>query len=483
MRRLLLPLFASAALALPARADPLIGYLLAVNDSTLGIGGRLTVSAPALVEMSRRLHVSGSVIQFGGGYSDYYRVGGLENPGSSYASGVSGSAWTSRQRSIPWFAGLSGENRRLRLAYDTEQAAQAYRSERMFWTTTLQSGIRFRQITSLGEIGLTSDDRVEPGVALGYHYPRVGSLFLHWQCDYQELDSDLGWRGNLASFTITGRREQAGLIAQLKPLAGLRADVKLRRDQFIREQEENHSTTLEPWGEQWSYHGLIAIEPSQWSFVAGLRGTTLSAQAYGDKGELQYAKLTRAEADVSSAFASISHFGSDRTRERLLEFEYLNWSADARGHTEFWPFTSGFVDLLGLRRYFVAGAAGNITRWHVAVREPVRSNLTLEGGLNFADLNIRADIEHWRPEYLYFGKTDVQYQRLDLYRAWIGGLSAGAKWTVGSFELRYAFTQLLPIQTWHTAESEDSVSEPATPARRPLEYGGALHRLSVKYIL
>jgi hypothetical protein len=201
------------------------------------------------------------------------------------------------------------------------------------------------------------------------------------------------------------------------------------------------------------------------------------------KGDYRYAKATACRLTTQGLFASIGRRLSGRGSRLLAEVERLDWVGYGRGHVEFWPFTSGLLDLLGLRRYFVANTEGRLWRVHVGGAGPIGGRWNYAGGINLMDLWPSADVRHWRPVFLGFGVEDERFHKLGVSRVTAGMISASIGYSLSYWQVEYSLSQIVPLRVRQHDEpdSPDPSGSPRQDAGGIRGTGGGFHRLALRW--
>ncbi len=484
MRRcifLLFGLFASiAASAQPANS--LLSYLISADSSCWRIGGNLGVLRSSLLDLpSERTRNLAAGFAVKGGYADYYRTGAMESPGASFGRAAGGELYLSGRRHVPWaFRFVTGENR-TRFDFETGAGDQTASVEHAEWTSAAHLTAGNDHVRAGGGLIWSSQASLEPTLGLQLAQPRWAAAELSWTRRFPALAAHAVWSNETADVNLDGLRDAYSGQINVHAFAPWRAEYRITRGQWIRRTTDEINNRLEPWGDDWSHQSFLAYDAPRWTALAGWRGLRGDLMAYGVRGTQRFAKLTQADWQADGVFLSFERRARE-THHEWVEIERLDWQANARGHTEFWPFTSGWVDLLGLRRYFIADAAGYIWRLHLAETRDLCQTWSGSLGLNLFDAHLSSQLEHWRPEYLIFGKADVQQHELSLQRALASLVSLSVSWHPSAWEIRYTAQQLIPLRTWHRDSSSDGngVGLPDDGAA-PRSFGGAFHEVTLSW--
>lgn len=122
-----------------------------------------------------------------------------------------------------------------------------------------------------------------------------------------------------------------------------------------------------------------------------------------------------------------------------LEDARMDWRA--RASVESWPFTSGYADLLGLRRLGRTTGAVDWTRVHLGFDHRTPTGVGWSAGVTGYRAAPSASLVHWSPAFLVFGVTDLRDMELDVDRLRLGMISLGAGHRIGSCVVSAALDQ------------------------------------------
>lgn len=467
-------------LAQAENPDALFGYLIAAERTTWGTGGNLGIIRPSLLE-----YVPDSATRRAGGlrvrgtYSDYYRTGAMESSSASFGRRFEGEGFLRGPTPLPWTIRVFSGEQRNQLSIATGAAQQKLTACSRRWTTAVEGNLRYRFAAAGARLNWDEERRPEPTAALSLCWPRRGEILLLWQRQYPQWKADAEWHDQRAFFETTVLREGMQGWLAIRAFHPWRAEMRLGRSNWVRGDDESLTTTLEPWGYDESDHSFLSYEGRSWTALAGTRGLTVDIQAYGMKGSLPYAKITHGDLETRAYFVSFERRINARKARLLWETERLDWDGYGRGHVEFWPFTSGWADFLGLRRYFIADLSGHLWRYHAAGEGSLGRRWFWSAGLNVVDAYSSATVEHWQPEFLAFGKTDVQFHVWDVYRVLGSVVSLAVRYKPAQWEIAYEAQQVIPIKTWRHRAAGAPQPEPSGEGKKGRAYGGAWHRVSV----
>jgi hypothetical protein len=254
------------------------------------------------------------------------------------------------------------------------------------------------------------------------------------------------------------------------------AGLKYAKTDWLRYSPSGEATTLEPWGWTEDYFWQMGYDFGFLTASVGARSLLVRLLAYGMDDEMPFAKLTKVDGEVQGWFGSVHRSIGSGGSEMIAEVEYLKWTGSARGHVEFWPFTSGWVDLLGQRRYFIADTEGWLYRLHIGGRKTCSGGWSVAGGVNLLDIYPHLELQHWRPAFLLFGKEDEQFLTTPVKRTLVGVFNFSLSYQYSFWSVEYGLAQAAPLRTWRPAEVE-AAPTPAAPKRAV--YGGGFHSLNL----
>ena len=484
MRRCIF-LLLGLSVAVAAHAQPansLLSYLISADSSSWRIGGNLGVMRSSLLDLpSERTRNLTAGLAIRGGYADYYRTGAMESSGASFGREASGEMNLSGRWHVPWaFRMVSGEQR-TRLDFESGVGHQSTSIAYDEWSSAAHIVAGNDRVRAGGGLRWGSQTSLEPTLGLQLAQPCWAAAEVSWSRRYPALDAHAVWSNETADVNLDGLRDAYSGRIGVQMCSPFRAEYRVTRGQWIRRTTDEINNRLEPWGDDWSHHSFLAYDAPRWTGLIGWRGLRGDLMAYGVRGTERFAKITQADWQADGVFLSFERRARETHRE-VIELERLDWQANARGHTEFWPFTSGWVDLLGMRRYFVADASGYIWRLHLAETRDVSRTWSGSLGLNLFDAHISSQLEHWRPEYLIFGKADVQQHELSLQRALATLVSLSVSWHPSAWEVCYTAQQLIPLRTWQrdapSANDDNSLPDDGSVSR---SFGGAFHEVTLSW--
>lgn len=238
------------------------------------------------------------------------------------------------------------------------------------------------------------------------------------------------------------RREALVYDGNLRLWGGVIAEGRYRRTLTMRKQAitNRHRYEVAPDGTSVQHQiGLIWRHERRGGLLARL--TQLDHDLGGDAfwGGLRFGELNYARFDIRSLLLAGEFKPTARSRI-LFEREQCELEGAGRLEIESWPFTSGLVDLLGLRRIYRGTAHVDWTRWHLGCSIS-RSDKEIRLGLTWYRLEPQAHLVSWRPLFLVFGRTDVRTWDLDISRIDLAALSAGIGLPLGRFACNLSFLQ------------------------------------------
>lgn len=465
------------------QSDPLFGYLLSASGRSWALGGELglirppQLMPPIVGDDGRRWGFNLSGI-----YSDYYREGGFEGGDASFMRGFNGGAFMRGRGATMWDAEARTGERSWRINIFEEQHDPVLNASCANWVTSLESKVALRPFMLSAGLGTGPENPYEPVFAAGAEFAPYGAFGAMWTRRYLCPDLDFYWREEHGRVVLDGLREELTGWMRSPRLGRLHAELLLQRHKWLSVSKESVEATVEPSGDEVTYHGFFAMSLGRWRGLMGVRGRDTDLAAYGMKGDYDYAKITACRLLTSGIFASVEYRPSGRCTRLLGELERLEWDGHGRGHLEFWPFTEGFLDLLGLRRYFIANTEGHIWRLHLGGEGPIAKRWWYTAGLNLLDVRPSADIRHWRPSFLVFGVEDEQTHRLSIRHVLAGVVSLSMRYRMSRWEMEYSLSQAVPLRVRrHTQENMGDPPDDPLPAGESGGYGGGFHRLSLSW--
>ncbi len=462
-----------------AQPDPVFGYLLPGTESKWFIGGDLTdIYAVQKVSPPGNNNITGGVTLYGD-YADYYRTGSLESFDASFGRNWKIDGYLKGGSKYRWQANTSYGELRWRINTFESFSDQSFNIEENDQLSSVSGAVTRDEYTVRSRITLRNNAYLEPEIGISVPVLNYGTLNIGYKQNQPVLFSDLAWHDNHAELEILSKREtyQGSLI--IDQLGKFDSGVHVKQTTWERQEDRGSIPTIEPWGDDFLAHGYLGYRWEEWKFALGYRMFNLDMQAYGIKEPYPYAKFTALEFETDSWFISAKRTSEDLSGYNIFEFERLIWSGYSRGHVEFWPFTSGLVDLLGLRRYFIAETSGSVYRFHAGIEHQLSDQFRFIGGLNILDIYPDLKIKHWRPYYLVFGKDDEQFHKLDVSRVIPGIISLSVTWKPASYRVQYSFIQAFPIKTWREKEAPKEPQTETTDKEENPVYGGGFHQLSL----
>jgi hypothetical protein len=332
----------------------------------------------------------------------------------------------------------------------------------------------------------------EPGAsrtsaALQYRRPAL-SLQGHWSLQRrpEPLHSDL--YDQFISAPLNLRSERFGLDGRIAPGPLWEAEGSFARvyDRPLEAVDGTAGYRIAPGGAGRIGQASFSLGPAPRRLLARWTERTrdLNGRAYLD-GDL-FARLNYGRIWLRSWLFAAQLGSASRTRG-VMEFELAQAVLNARGEVESWPFTSGLVALLGVRRVGYATAAAQWSRWHAGLECHPRSWLGVSGGLNAYDIRPTGTLESWQPILFVLGRTDDRVDRLTIERAQLGAISLGGRLVAGRAEVQIGVRQFVAahIQRSSAAGALATGASPApglspapspSPARWP---GGTLADFSI----
>jgi len=458
--------------------DPVIKYLFSADRDNWEYGGNLTGKESTSFyypPISDPLAVGG--ISFSGTYSDYYRTGGLESTGSSFRRQFCADLFVRTKTRFPAIIFVQVYPLMRRFQFIGEHENQVFTVTDQEYNAVIGLQTKIYVFQSGGSISINNHNSPEYKIFCGYDFLKEGSVSLLWQKNIFNDDLNLVWEDGETPIQFSSSVYEYKVSLQTPLLSGFQGDLSYEQGNWLKG-TERQINYFEPYGQSSKYNAQVKYH-STWIITSlGMRGNLIDLTAYGRKGGLSYSKITEFLVDNSSMFGNITL--NSRTNDFLLfEAEKSTWEIKGRGHIEFWPFTSGLVDFLGLRRYFVADCSIDYYRFHFGGTRQINDRFTCSAGFNYFDAYTKGNGEHWRPDYLLFGKTDERTLTLAVNRLLAGSVHLGVNYRINRFSVKYVFGQLFPIKAWYK-------SVPVTPAPDETRigaikngYGGGFHSITI----
>lgn len=298
--------------------------------------------------------------------------------------------------------------------------------------------------------------------------------FQHFTLNYFYEEEEIALPLSYRSFGDRGaiRGDIAGRITLQAELAsyGLRG---IYDDGFIA------GMTFLPQGGFVTQNYQVGVNLNRWgTFSFYHRQDYLNSQGYFYQNDQLFGIMTRGDLFISLFDIT---WENPKRNARNLKFLYRNMIVRGylRGHIEFWPFTSFFIDLLGLRRYYRGEIQADVQGLQGMMRGIPIGPFKIDAGLSLWYIEPSGWFSHWQPVFLVFGKMDEQTTVLDISKAWIGGVTLAISYKNPSWELFLSARQFFPI---HIKREPIPEIEPLPPEEEKKGgYGGGFFNLSLRY--
>ncbi len=473
--------------------DPFIDYLLTTHESVWMTEAELhrlpnsNVTDPPV----GRSRLTGGFSLFST-YSDYYRQGAIERPSASFGRRVLGKAFVSRKGMADWTLEVGTSASRTSMKLQQRLAQQIIHIDIEGAKLGIAGSVATSKLAVRAEADVTLKSDVNnysnpagfdiAGRLLAY---RDGGVTFRWrrQSDLWRLSGD--WQEENAAVELPLSYDTYGISLRTPKLRGFKAVASYSQSSLRSPDKMSPIPNFEPTGIVKNYRAAIEYGKEGHLFWVGSRGHVSRLQARGLEGGSSFAKITRFDTDVRTIFAGFdSELSKLASRSMKGELEYFQWDAASRGHIEFWPFTSGFIDLLGMRRYFITSSEGTLWRLYLAHFSRFKSEagndiFRWSFGTHLFDVRPKATLEHWRPEFLIFGQDDLQHSELPVRRI-LGCIpQLEISTTLIGLGVSYQFTQLIPVKTWRRSLPAASPAPTTRGASAP--YGGGFHQLMISH--
>lgn len=475
--------FLLAGAAVGQELDPLFGYVLSTDEGSWRMGGDLSGIRPARLDLpgdGEAGHRWG--LSLSGIYSGYFRKSALETTDGMSRRRFNGSAFVNGGGTIDWDARAQTGERCWQIGLVEEQYDLEVDAAYAGWATSVEARMaREPVVLSLG-LQTSPDNPCEPAIAAGADLRRYGTVGAVWTRRYLSPRVDFYWHEEQGHVLLNGLLDESSAWMRSPQIGPFRAELLLGYNEWFPASKKGLETTVDPKGYEGTYHGFLAMGSEPWRWIVGTRGRDLDIEARGMKGDFDYAKVTACRLVTRGLFAALDHRSSEAGRRLLAEVEHLEWSGLGRGHLEFWPFTSGLIDLLGLRRRFEAHTEGVIWRLHLAGAGSLGKRWAYAAGLNLVDIRPSADLDHWRPAWVVVGhKEDEHIHRLSIRHIVAGVVSLSMTYRVSYWQAEYSLSQAVPLRIKRHPQADAQVppDDPAETESR--SSGGGFHRLSLRW--
>ncbi len=465
-------------------ADPFMGYLTGKSSSSrTGLLCSIRDDTPArfilLADNSASVGFRSSL-----DYSDYFRSEAMETGDACFYRKLATHAYVQRNTPIRFRFDATLADRQQRvsiLAGDHDQQSD-FRANRQTAEVTATAQYRMIQL-SYGGYWI---DEEEPGSFIALRIDPVPQIALGFEAG---LDYDRGriaaeWQGESGTVDLLLRSDHTTCWGEVQPCSTISASGYWTQYHFRRDSLYTDDPSLQPWGDGAKYAARVEFAEQNWAVYTGTRGLAMDGMAYGFKGALAYAKLTTLKLTLDGLFAGAEWQPSlSRSTRWLFEVERSHWTGKLRGHAEIWPWTSGWIDLLGYRRYFIGETHGTFWRFNLGHTRKLHPQLQFSASLQAFDIYLEGEFTHWRPSWLIFGVEDLQMHEILLERQLAGLLGLSLTWTPGRWEVGYSVEQFFPVRAWYRDPTKQSGDGSKRPKGGPgdNEYGGGLHRVTVGF--
>jgi|GEM_PF-2598487 len=470
--------------------NQVINYSFNMSQHSNGMGGNLTHITPY------RFIPLNPEMKFGMGflsvsdYSDYYRQGSLELGDASFARTTNNLLYVRKGGKIPGEISFISKYSMSRIrGVDNTHLSLDNTCEAYGGSLKLQYGPVLVSSYYLSD----NEDQKEGSVSAAMTYKenylagiswrkKLKNSFLYglreeYQGYWEESDDPI-----YANLRFRENRETLSAYFEVSPHPWIKLNGIGNRHLWINQysiyEDLDLYPTIYPWGDETDYHTFISLGSKPILTSIGIRQKQYDLMAYGYKGVGTFSKISEFVLENYGEFVSISLSPEETGITFLVEAEKSKLDAEISGYLEFWPWSSGWADLFGYRRYGQGTLEADYWRYHLALSKTYENRTTLSCGLNFID--IYPDIK-WSD---YTWGFWVHRADIDYYRLQVGMISLGLKKAFQHFSFEYEFNQVVPIEVW---EEDLGTSEPgsdpynADKVLKSNEYGGGLHRLTLSY--
>lgn len=306
-------------------------------------------------------------------------------------------------------------------------------------------------------------------LSCAYHHYRDGFV---WNLNfrYREALVDLDWpqRGRLDDYEVN-----LALFQKLRLMARLQKNV-ISSDLNYREREKFFA----PEGKQ--QRSALALELMPFSRLS------CSFEYLQRDGEISGRFYERRES--FGKLTSLSDFAETFDSKVTLKWNHhivgttFSWGkgrASGRGHIESWPFTSTWIDLLGVRYNFRTNLQFAFHRFGVNYQFAKRQ-WHLQSGWCFERLYPVGESRTWKPLFLVFGQRDLRINNLTLKEQ--DGIYAALRFDRDFGKLlsiSYEFNQYIPLPSHEPSRTPSSGEPIPGPKVKRSIYGGGKHTVQL----
>jgi hypothetical protein len=418
-------------------------------------------------------------------YNDYYRKGGMEKNNASFSRANSLSLWLNKTGKINYRLGLDFKNDLQRISLFSDDHIQNSYLKNYRESLATYISINYLDTYFLSKVDLINGEKSQYLFELRKDFIGLLKIAAFWNNRLNEQQLSVNWNDQFANLDLRCNSENSGVWIESDIMEEVVIKAKVQRNATFRDSHFSSDPTIQPKGKGIKYYSAITAKIGNYVCSAGGRSLYFEGEGYGYQGDLKFSKITNIYFTSDAVFIGFSNNNQNRSKVTInSELEYLRWTGKLRGHTELWPWTSGWLDLLGLRRYFNSKTSGDIYKLTFGLNMIASKSIRFLPSIQIMDIRPEATLYHWRPEYLVFGVADFQKEELQNERVIISSIRLQVEYSKNNYLLSYTFNQYIPL--YNKMRSEPSPPsgppQPGTSKARAREYGGGIHSLKVQYL-
>lgn len=270
---------------------------------------------------------------------------------------------------------------------------------------------------------------------------------------------------------------ELNLRLQLIPnlsLAGLMQNNYINKDQKI----DNKKTTYLPTGIWYRRQMKVNyVYRKSWMFGFKYNNRESNLLGYFYERKQSFGKIT-----ISNDFSEMYNPGISYTFNQHtlgINFTWGKGYLANRGHIESWPFTSTWVDLLGLRYNFNSRIDFKLKRYGIKYKFK-KTDWTLALHSSYELLNPSGETRTWEPEFLVFGIKNLKIY--DVEHLFQSGLYLSVNFSKEFGEhvdIFYSFSQYIPIKSKISGQAEQRLTMDREKTGNV--YGGGKHQIKFAF--
>ncbi|KPJ52920.1 hypothetical protein AMJ39_06525 [candidate division TA06 bacterium DG_24] len=166
-------------------------------------------------------------------------------------------------------------------------------------------------------------------------------------------------------------------------------------------------------------------------------------------------RFCQGQVDLESLeWAAGVRFRPFRRSRCYADVSHTRYEGHVNGSLEAWPFTTGFIDLLGVRQRIESEGSLSLTSLHFGGERDIADFAVLRGGLRFLSVDGELSLDSWEPAFLGLGRRDEIEMTLELENTSIFVPCVGAAVDVGPLRLDGAVAQFIPVRGAGRADTD-----------------------------